>query len=163
MYAHGFRRFSMPLRTPLVWRNLRKASVHLGCHRFSHYSVRVEPCGNHGLICLNSGTCLLDGSDQGTPICQCLPGFAGDDCSAVSCGSDGGACFNGGRCNEATGTCICPPPLTSDDCRGSRYFVFIADDYFLVCHRCMRCWNREYHRLSEWWDLRLERRRRVGL
>jgi Notch-like protein len=78
-------------------------------------------CSTDGLVCLNSGTCPLTTTDQTSPTCICPSGFAGDNCSAISCGSEGNACFNGGHCNETTGICICPPPLTSDDCRGSKH------------------------------------------
>lgn len=54
-------------------------------------------------------------------MCHCAPGFVGDDCSGIVCGSEGAACFNGGVCNETSHTCICPPPMTSDDCRGSKF------------------------------------------
>ena len=113
-------------------RPVKSVSTLLLSLNVSFDALLLETCGHGGLICLNSGTCLLDGSDQGTPICQCPVGFAGDDCSAVACGSDGGACFNGGRCNETTGTCVCPPPLTSDDCRGSRYHL-------------LHCWRLRVH------------------
>lgn len=71
---------------------------------------------------MNSGVCSWDPNSQIPPTCLCPAGFAGDDCSAVTCGTQGVACFNGGQCNETSGTCICPPPLTSDDCRGSEYY-----------------------------------------
>ncbi len=85
----------------------------------SSYFILIERCGTDGLVCLNSGTCALSPINHTSHICICSSGFSGDDCSAIVCGTDGNACYNGGYCNETTGTCICPPPLTSDDCRGS--------------------------------------------
>ncbi len=81
----------------------------------------IEKCGTSGLICLNSGTCGLSPIDHISHVCTCSAGFTGDDCSAVVCGTDGNACYNDGYCNETTSTCVCPRPLTSEDCRGSQY------------------------------------------
>jgi len=80
---------------------------------------------------LNSGICSISTVDHTSPICICASGFTGDDCSAVICGSEGNACYNGGHCNETAGTCICRPPLTSDDCRGSTYHLLTIGNIHL--------------------------------
>jgi hypothetical protein len=90
---------------------------------------------------LNSGTCPLSTTDHTSPTCMCPPGFAGDDCSAITCGTEGNACFNSGHCNETSGICICPPPLTSDDCRGSKYNnVLKLINIKFIFSRYMWCW-----------------------
>ena len=95
--------------------------------------IRIETCGTSGLVCMNSGVCSLSTIDQTTYACNCPSGFAGNDCSAIVCGAEGNACYNGGHCNETSGICICPPPLTSDDCRGSK------DEFLSKFHRIFLC------------------------
>ncbi|CAM4769346.1 unnamed protein product [Rotaria magnacalcarata] len=65
------------------------------------------------LICY-SATCPAIGS---APVCQC-PGHAkGKDCSGITCGNKGLACYNGGTCNETSSTCSCLVGYGGSDCR----------------------------------------------
>jgi len=54
--------------------------------------------------CQNGGVC-----SSITGVCECPPGWTGDDCSMCDC-------KNGGVCSSATGVCECPPSWTGDDC-----------------------------------------------
>lgn len=110
-------------------------------HFYHNLSVRLEMCGTGQLVCKNSGVCALSTIDQSTHVCNCLTGFAGDDCSAIVCGTEGNACYNGGHCNETSGTCVCPPPLTSDDCRGSTCVIVFQNESNCSSSRYLRCGN----------------------
>ena len=103
------------------WSGLTCEERSLNSFTIAHsYFLLIEICGTTGFTCMNSGICSLSTVDHTSYTCTCPAGFTGDDCSAIMCGSEGNACYNGGHCNETSGICICPPPLTSDDCRGSQ-------------------------------------------
>lgn len=118
------------------------------------FCCSIEICGENEFTCKNSGSCSLSTTDKTSWSCVCPSSHTGTDCSLVVCGSEGNACYHGGRCNETTGTCICPPPLTSDDCRGSRSLITFSHTLKTrFISRYLWCWYSEQYRLPKRWRM----------
>ncbi|CAF0765769.1 unnamed protein product [Adineta ricciae] len=99
-------------------------------------------CGKSGFVCYNGGFCTDNKHCQclngwtgvncnghlvcysafcpaigSAPVCQCPGHLKGRDCSGITCGNKGLACYNGGTCHTMTSRCVCLAGFGGSDCR----------------------------------------------
>ncbi|CAF1215031.1 unnamed protein product [Adineta steineri] len=88
---------------------------HCQClHGWTGVTCTGRQCpGFKNLIC-SATTCPTVGH---APVCQCPANSKGNDCSGITCGNKGLACYNSGTCNTSSSTCSCLAGFGGADCR----------------------------------------------
>ena len=80
------------------------------------------------VYCNGNGEC-----EDGSPTCDCEPGYTGDRCESVD-HCEGTTCSGNGRCEDRVDSfaCVCEPNFTGDVCEKGKFIVEpLIKDYLI--------------------------------
>ncbi|KAH3855913.1 hypothetical protein DPMN_098488 [Dreissena polymorpha] len=79
------------------------------------YDIDVDECSVNTSICRHGSTCA---NIEGSFMCDCSSGFAGDSCETDINECLSAPCLNNGTCNNTIGSfnCVCAQTYTGKNC-----------------------------------------------